>query len=181
MRDHPVPVGVVRRLVPAHAAHRETFSSSTVLVDLSTVAARCAQLSRQCLQFICSSPHLGVAAVRCIQRLSASVAVILAAEAMTSSNAMKVRKPEPAEIEYKNMKFLITYRPTDATMDRFIEVCLSVELRTVHLVHLHLQMIFADVCCGLLLKRHLTSLFHHTVVWGILSLLRLSFRSTPPS
>ena len=121
-----MPVGVVRRLVPAHAAHRETFRCSTVLVDLSTVAARCAQLSRQCLQFICSSPRLGAAAVRCIQRLSASVAVILAAEAMTSSNAMKVRKPEPAEIEYKNMKFLITYRPTDATMDRFIEVCLSV-------------------------------------------------------
>jgi len=40
----------------------------------------------------------------------------------SSANAMKVRKPEPAEIEYKNMKFLITYRPTDATMDRFIEV-----------------------------------------------------------
>jgi len=120
-----VPVGVVRRLVPAHAAHRETFRCSTVLVDLSSVAARCAQLSRQCLQFICSSPHLSVAAVRCILRLSASVAVTLAAEAMTSSNAMKVRKPEPAEIEYKNMKFLITYRPTDATMDRFIEVCLS--------------------------------------------------------
>ena len=35
---------------------------------------------------------------------------------------MKVRKPEPAEIEYKNMRFLITYRPTDATMDKFIEV-----------------------------------------------------------
>lgn len=34
---------------------------------------------------------------------------------------MKVRKPEPAEIEYKNMRFLITYRPTDATMDKFIE------------------------------------------------------------
>lgn len=35
---------------------------------------------------------------------------------------MKVRKPEPAEIEFKNMRFLITYRPTDATMDKFIEV-----------------------------------------------------------
>jgi protein tyrosine phosphatase type 4A len=38
-----------------------------------------------------------------------------------SGGAMKVRKPEPAEIEYKNMRFLITYRPTDATMDRFVE------------------------------------------------------------
>ncbi|ESO03476.1 hypothetical protein HELRODRAFT_157129 [Helobdella robusta] len=34
---------------------------------------------------------------------------------------MKVRKPEPAEIEYKGMKFLITYRPSDATMDKFVE------------------------------------------------------------
>lgn len=33
----------------------------------------------------------------------------------------KLRKPEPAEIVYKNMRFLITYRPTDATMDKFIE------------------------------------------------------------
>lgn len=38
-----------------------------------------------------------------------------------ASAGMKVRKPEPAEIEYKNMRFLITYRPTDATMDKFIE------------------------------------------------------------
>jgi protein tyrosine phosphatase type 4A len=38
-----------------------------------------------------------------------------------ASSGMKVRKPEPAEIEYKNMRFLITYRPTDATMDKFIE------------------------------------------------------------
>jgi len=37
------------------------------------------------------------------------------------SNALKLKKPEPAEIEYKNMRFLITYCPTDATMDKFIE------------------------------------------------------------
>jgi protein tyrosine phosphatase type 4A len=36
-------------------------------------------------------------------------------------SAMKMRKPEPAEIEYKGMRFLITYRPTDATMDKFVE------------------------------------------------------------
>jgi protein tyrosine phosphatase type IVA len=40
---------------------------------------------------------------------------------MPPTSAMKVRKPEPAEIEFKNMRFLITYRPTDATMDKFIE------------------------------------------------------------
>lgn len=39
-----------------------------------------------------------------------------------SSNVMKTRRPEPAEIDYKNMRFLIMDRPTDASMDRFIEV-----------------------------------------------------------
>lgn len=34
---------------------------------------------------------------------------------------MKSRRPEPAEIEYKNMRFLIMDRPTDSTMDKFIE------------------------------------------------------------
>lgn len=35
--------------------------------------------------------------------------------------AMKARRPEPAEIEFKNMRFLIMDRPTDATMEKFIE------------------------------------------------------------
>lgn len=35
---------------------------------------------------------------------------------------MKQRKPEPAEIAYKNMRFLITDRPTDANMDKYLEV-----------------------------------------------------------
>ncbi|KAK7468222.1 hypothetical protein BaRGS_00036545 [Batillaria attramentaria] len=34
---------------------------------------------------------------------------------------MKARRPEPAEIEYKSMRFLITDRPTDATLDKYIE------------------------------------------------------------
>ncbi|ESP03415.1 hypothetical protein LOTGIDRAFT_171507 [Lottia gigantea] len=34
---------------------------------------------------------------------------------------MKARRPEPAEIEYKNMRFLIMDRPTDSTIDKFIE------------------------------------------------------------
>lgn len=42
-----------------------------------------------------------------------------------STNIMKTRRPEPAEIEYKNMRFLIMDRPTDATMDKFIEVILQ--------------------------------------------------------
>lgn len=31
-------------------------------------------------------------------------------------------KPEPAEIEFKGMRFLITDRPTDSTIDKYIEV-----------------------------------------------------------
>ena len=38
---------------------------------------------------------------------------------------MKSRKPEPAVIEYKNMRFLITDRPTDTNIDRYIEVTSS--------------------------------------------------------
>ncbi|CAH1775512.1 unnamed protein product [Owenia fusiformis] len=34
---------------------------------------------------------------------------------------MKNRKPEPAEIEFKNMRFLITDRPSDSNMDKYIE------------------------------------------------------------
>ncbi|KAJ8322136.1 hypothetical protein KUTeg_000607 [Tegillarca granosa] len=34
---------------------------------------------------------------------------------------MKTRRPEPAEIAYKNMRFLIMDRPTDNTMDKFID------------------------------------------------------------
>lgn len=40
---------------------------------------------------------------------------------MTAQNNMKVRKPAPAEIVFKNMRFLITDRPTDSNMDRYIE------------------------------------------------------------
>jgi len=42
-----------------------------------------------------------------------------AAEIMSAN--MKPRKPQPAEIEHKNMRFLITDRPTDATIDKYIE------------------------------------------------------------
>jgi len=34
---------------------------------------------------------------------------------------MKSRKPEPAEIEYKSMRFLITDRPTDSSIDKYVE------------------------------------------------------------
>lgn len=37
------------------------------------------------------------------------------------SGAMKARKPEPAEIEFKNMRFLITDRPTDASIEKYVE------------------------------------------------------------
>lgn len=128
MRDHPATVDVARRLV---SALKQTLNSSFVSVVSLSAAAKFAQFSVQCLQAICSSyrHQSSVAVVLPIQRLTlqsppATVRVVYEVGAMTSSasmNAMKVRKPEPAEIEYKNMKFLITYRPTDATMDRFIE------------------------------------------------------------
>lgn len=34
----------------------------------------------------------------------------------------KTRKPEPAVIEYKSMRFLITDRPSEGNMDKFIAV-----------------------------------------------------------
>ncbi|XP_064597079.1 protein tyrosine phosphatase type IVA 2-like [Liolophura sinensis] len=34
---------------------------------------------------------------------------------------MKLQRPEPAEIQHKNMRFLITDRPTDATIEGYIE------------------------------------------------------------
>lgn len=43
------------------------------------------------------------------------------------SGGMKSRKPEPAEIEYKNMRFLITECPKDATLDKFIEVSMYMD------------------------------------------------------
>ena len=35
---------------------------------------------------------------------------------------MTVRRPEPAAIDYKGRRFLITDRPTDANMTRYIQV-----------------------------------------------------------
>ena len=40
---------------------------------------------------------------------------------------MKSRKPEPAEIEFKSMRFLITDRPTDANIDKYVEVGRAVD------------------------------------------------------
>lgn len=41
---------------------------------------------------------------------------------MNSSAANRLRRPEHSEIKHKNMRFLITDRPTDATVERYIEV-----------------------------------------------------------
>lgn len=38
-----------------------------------------------------------------------------------SIGGIKTRKPEPAEVEFKNMRFLITDRPTDGTVEKYIE------------------------------------------------------------
>ena len=36
--------------------------------------------------------------------------------------AMRYRRPEHSEIKHKNMRFLITDRPTDPTVEKYIEV-----------------------------------------------------------
>jgi hypothetical protein len=42
-----------------------------------------------------------------------------------SNMRVKDIRPAPAEIEYKNMKFLITDRPNDQTIHTFIQVSIS--------------------------------------------------------
>lgn len=34
----------------------------------------------------------------------------------------RMNRPAPVEVEYKNMRFLITHNPTNATLSTFIEV-----------------------------------------------------------
>lgn len=34
----------------------------------------------------------------------------------------RMNRPAPVEVSYKNMRFLITHNPTDATLSTFIEV-----------------------------------------------------------
>lgn len=36
-----------------------------------------------------------------------------------------MNRPAPVEITYKNMRFLITHNPTNATLNKFIEVSFS--------------------------------------------------------
>lgn len=37
-----------------------------------------------------------------------------------------MNRPAPVEITYKNMRFLITHNPTNATLSKFIEVSLCI-------------------------------------------------------
>lgn len=37
-----------------------------------------------------------------------------------------MNRPAPVEVQYKNMRFLITHNPTDSTMDKFLEVSVLV-------------------------------------------------------
>lgn len=66
---------------------------------------------------------------------------------------MKARRPEPAEIEFKNMRFLIMDRPTDATMEKFIEVCTHYYIIILQhkLCQLFLESFF-NYCCTCTLK-----------------------------
>jgi hypothetical protein len=47
-----------------------------------------------------------------------------------SSNAMRFRRPEHSEIKHKNMRFLITDRPTDNNVEKYIEVSFLIQLLT---------------------------------------------------
>ena len=78
----------------------------------------------------------------------------------TVMSAMKMRKPEPAEIEYKGMRFLITYRPTDATMDKFVEVSFFFKFYSEELIRRESQKCFKKVLeFSSFLKACFTSLF----------------------
>lgn len=44
-------------------------------------------------------------------------------EAVTVAITMaRVNRPDPVELRYKNMRFLITHNPTNSTLRSFIEV-----------------------------------------------------------
>lgn len=45
-----------------------------------------------------------------------------------SSSAMRFRRPEHSEIKHKNMRFLITDRPTDNNVEKYIEVSFLIQL-----------------------------------------------------
>ena len=45
-----------------------------------------------------------------------------------SSSAMRFRRPEHSEIKHKNMRFLITDRPTDNNVEKYIEVSILIQL-----------------------------------------------------
>lgn len=40
----------------------------------------------------------------------------------SSVTMARMNRPAPVEITYKNMRFLITHNPTNATLNKFIEV-----------------------------------------------------------
>lgn len=50
----------------------------------------------------------------------------------------RMNRPAPVEITYKNMRFLITHNPTNATLNKFVEVsqivvnCLHIILQSVY-------------------------------------------------
>ncbi len=40
----------------------------------------------------------------------------------------RMNRPAPVEITYKNMRFLITHNPTNATLHKFIEVSVGLNI-----------------------------------------------------
>jgi hypothetical protein len=54
-----------------------------------------------------------------------SFATIMSSALTLVAPPLKLKKPEPAMIEFKNLRFLITERPSEATMERFIAVSIK--------------------------------------------------------
>ncbi len=48
-----------------------------------------------------------------------------------STSAFRYRRPEHSEIKHKNMRFLITDRPTDPTIEKYIEVFIILLLNSI--------------------------------------------------
>lgn len=58
---------------------------------------------------------------------------------------MTPRRPESAEIEYKGFRFLITDRPSDSTIERYIDVSTMQHSSDIILYFLNFSGIFASI------------------------------------
>lgn len=59
----------------------------------------------------------------------------------------RMNRPAPVEITYKNMRFLITHNPTNATLNKFIEVSFFLHL-WLHII----EQEHKDIVLGIIFK-----------------------------